>query len=140
MSATKAHRPSGVTTTPNGLPGTWTMAVRTPFSRAESAVEVPQPGEGSARVGKTSVDGAVPLRAWLGCGCGCGCAGLAEQPAQPMTATMTVPTVIAAATRMRMRIAGMLRRKKLISWANRTSGAHAVSRGCQPRPFGVKMT
>ncbi len=68
MSATKAHRPSGVTTTPNGLPGTWTMAVRTPFSRAELAVEVLQPGGGSARAGKNGAGGAVPLRAGLGCG------------------------------------------------------------------------
>jgi hypothetical protein len=76
------------------------MAVRTPPSVDDGAVEVLQPGEGSERAGRTTAAGGAAL---LRAGLGCECAGLAEQPAHPMTAA-TAKTIIAAA--MRRRIAG----------------------------------
>jgi hypothetical protein len=97
--ATKAHRPSGVTATPKGLPETGTIAVPTPLSSGDFAVAVLHPGESSARSGRACGGGVVAVvEAWLGCGCVFG-GGLEVQPAHPM---ITPAAAQAAAALARM--------------------------------------
>lgn len=94
---TASSRPSGVTATPNGLPGTLTIAVPTPLSCGDMAVTVLHPGEGSARSGRTSgaYVGVTLARTWLACGW----AGLEVQPAHPIISPAAAQ---AAAARARM--------------------------------------
>jgi hypothetical protein len=84
--ATNAQRPSGVTTTPNGVAGVGSIAVRTPCSTGAAPVAVPHPGDGSDLPGKTTATG---VRA-----------GLPVQPAQAMIASAAAQRTAAASGRM----------------------------------------
>jgi hypothetical protein len=106
--ATKAHRPSGVTATPNGSPETGAIAVLTRVSSGDFAVAVLHPGESRARPGTVSEAGAVG-RVWLACGG----AGPEVQPAHPMITPAAAPATAARARMPECYAAGPFGRIKI---------------------------